>query len=92
MTRELQAGNGETAVVSAPTGPSPCPLVYTDAEGRAHRPILLTTVVDEMVRYAAIAVVVDGGGVGRSIDFALTSALAGSFLEAGDTPGVAAID
>jgi tetratricopeptide (TPR) repeat protein len=91
LTRELEAGNSETAVLTELTArSSECPLIFTDAAGRTHRPIFLTAVVNELARYAAIAVVIDTED--RATDFALATALAGHLIEAGDTMGVAAGD
>ena len=93
LTRELESGSGETAMVSAASIPARAtPLVFADPSGRPHRPIFLTAVVNHTTRYAAIAVVVDGAGLSRTAEFALASALASHLIEAGDTLGVTADD
>ena len=93
LARELSSGDAETAILTDPTGqPSTIPPLFTDEKGRTHRPIFLSTVVNGVPRYAAIAVVVGGSEEGRPADFALASALAAHLIEAGDTPGVAAVD
>ncbi len=66
--------------------------MFTDDAGRTYRATFLTTLVDDVPRHAAIAVLADAPGDRRAVDFALTSALAKYMIDAGDTPGVAARD
>jgi tetratricopeptide (TPR) repeat protein len=90
LRRELQAGDGETAIVSEEDLAAEPPTVFTDEGGRILRPIFLTALVDEVPHYAAIAVVVEGPSESQPMDAALTAALAGHLIDAGDTPGIAA--
>jgi hypothetical protein len=91
LKRDLDASDGETAIVSIEeTRLSPGASVFTDDTGRTYRPTLLTALVKDVPRHAAVVVMVITAGEHRAADFALTSALANYMIDAGDTPGIAA--
>lgn len=91
LMRDLGAGDGETAMVSVEeTRFSAGATIFTDHAGRTYRPTFLTVFVGDVPRHAAIAILADATGERRTVDFALTSALANYMIEAGDTRGVAA--
>ncbi len=91
LTRDLEASDGETAIVSAENLLAAESVAkFTDDTGTDYRPLFLTALVDEVPRHAAIAVLVEAPDGHRPADFALTAALASHLIEAGDTPGIAA--
>jgi hypothetical protein len=90
LTRELQASDDETAILSMDdTRLSDDLTEFTDEAGNSYRLIFLTTVTGDAPRHVGVAVLVDGGGERRAADLVLTSALASHMIEAGDTPGIA---
>lgn len=89
LDRELHASDGETAFVSLDDASLGASLtVFKDGAGQAYRPTLLTAFIDGVLRHAALAVLLDGPGEPRALEYALTAALASHLIETGDTPGL----